>query len=185
MKSSNKDKYLEFTKTHNLHLYFQPWWLDAVCSNKWDVVLAYHGNQIAAILPYYQPKSGYFKMPPFTQTLGFYIAYPVELDSSKMYSYEKKILNQLIKELPNFEYFHQDFHPKNSNWQPFFWQGYSCSVRYTFYIDLQKEQNFILNCSKRKRNLILKAKKKFNIVTDNLRCNEFYEYHQEALITQE
>jgi hypothetical protein len=48
---------------------------------------------------------------------------------------EKKLLGQLIEELPRFDLFRQSFSPALTNWLPFYWAGFDATVRYTYRIE--------------------------------------------------
>jgi len=50
---TNKDKYSQFCAEHrDIPIFSQPWWLDAVCSDSWDVILIERNNKIIAFLSY-------------------------------------------------------------------------------------------------------------------------------------
>jgi len=168
---SNKKQYRQFCRTEkNISLFCRPWWLDAVCgSRNWDVALLEKNNSLIASMPYYKVKQKLFhviKMPLLTQTMGPFIKYPPGQKYSKKISFEKKIMNELIKQLPRCSVFKQKFHYQISNWLPFFWQGYSQTTLYTYIIkkdiswnDL--EQNFNSNVKRK----IKKAKQSAISVT--------------------
>ena len=47
----NKSDYNTFCNQHDLPIFYQPWWLDAVSKN-WDVVVYKKSNQIFGVFPY-------------------------------------------------------------------------------------------------------------------------------------
>jgi len=67
-----KAKTIEFLK--NTCIFCQPWWLQAVAPDSWDVAVVERGGEVAAVLPYtYKVRLGKFlliEMPPLTPYLG-------------------------------------------------------------------------------------------------------------------
>ncbi len=145
---NNKDKYLEFCKDElNIPIFSQPWWLDAVCDEgEWDVAIVEKGGQIWATMPYYIRKRHGFTlitMPKLTQTLGPYIEYPENQKYYKRLSWEKELMNELIDQLPAFDYFYQQWNYRVTNWLPFYWRGFKQTTRYTYVINNEKNVNCI------------------------------------------
>jgi hypothetical protein len=137
----NKNIYKEFCKKEqNLPIYSKSWWLDAVCGkDNWDVAIVEKGGQIWATMPYFLKKEFIFNvitMPPITQTMGPYIKYPANVKKiSTKVAWDKKMMNQLIKQLPYFDVFNQNFYYDITNWLPFYWQGFNQYTRYTYIIE--------------------------------------------------
>jgi hypothetical protein len=71
--------------------------------------------------------------PPFTQTLGPWLA-PMEGKYARRVETEKKLLGQLVEDLPPFDFFRQSLSPALTNWLPFYWAGFEATVRYTYRI---------------------------------------------------
>ena len=137
---TNKQKYREFCKIEkDIPIFSQDWWLDAVCGeDNWDVAIVERGGEIWATMPYYIKKKWGFTlitMPPLTQTLGPYIKYPQGQKYYKKLSWEKEIMNELIDQLPEFDYFYQHWHYSITNWLPFYWRDFKQTTRYTYIIE--------------------------------------------------
>src|SRR5699024_9271998 len=121
-------------------IFSRDWWLDTVIGEDyWDVVIVEKNNEIIASLPYLHTRKLGFTisaMPKLTQNLGPWIKYPANPDYlyANKIAFEKKILNQLICQLPEFSYFNQNFNHKVTNWLPFYWNGYQQTTRYTYII---------------------------------------------------
>jgi lipid II:glycine glycyltransferase (peptidoglycan interpeptide bridge formation enzyme) len=138
--STNKQKYREFCKTEiNIPIFSKDWWLDAVCGeDNWDVAIVERGGEIWATMPYYIKRKWGFTlitMPPLTQKLGPYIKYPSGQKYYKRLSWEKEIMNELIDQLPKFDYFYQQWDYTITNWLPFYWRGFKQTTRYTYVIE--------------------------------------------------
>jgi hypothetical protein len=117
-------------------IFEQPWWLDAVAPGQWDVAQVTRGDQVVARMPYMvRRRLGLTTIgqPPFTQTLGPWLA-PMEGKYARRVETEKKLLAQLVEELPPFDFFRQSFSPALTNWLPFYWAGFEATVRYTYRI---------------------------------------------------
>lgn len=137
--SGSKVRYSEFCQGGYVPLHLQPWWLDAVCgADHWSAALARDGSDnVVGILPYYLTRRWGFsviQLPPFTSYSGPWLRYPENqpLKESSRYSFEHRVLAQLIGELPRFAFFQQNFRPEVRNWLPFYWAGFRQTTRYTY-----------------------------------------------------
>ena len=133
---NNKEKYKDLCHLEvNIPIFSQYWWLDAACGpQNWDVVLVEKSGIIKAALPFMKKKKfglHLLLMPPLTQTLGPWLRQK-EGKITSQYNYQKELMTQLIRGLPKFDYFSQNFHYSIFNWLPFFWQGFSQTTRYTY-----------------------------------------------------
>jgi hypothetical protein len=183
LKVNKKVKYREFClQEENLPIFSTDWWLDAVCGeNNWNVAIVTRNNNILASLPYYYQKrfANYIiKMPPLTQTMGPYIKYPEGQNYERKLAFEKRIMNELIQQLPHFDLFIQHFHYSITNWQPFYWNNFKQSTRYTYVIEnLSDLASVFANISPVKKRNIKKAEKIVNVKFD-LSAKEFYNKHK-------
>jgi Acetyltransferase (GNAT) domain len=118
-------------------IFEQPWWLDAVAPGQWGEATVKRGDNVVARLPYaHRRRLGLSTIgqPPFTQTLGPWLA-PMEGKYARRLETEKKLLGQLIEQLPAFDFYRQSFSPALTNWLPFYWAGFAATVRYTYRIE--------------------------------------------------
>ncbi len=184
---NNKQKYIEFCKNEkSIPIFSKPFWLDAVCGEDgWDVILVEKGGEIFASMPFMKAYKHYgmkfSTMPKLTQKLGPYIKYPKGQKYGKKLSFEKEIVNLLIEELPDFDYFHQYFDYKYTNWLPFYWNDYVQSTVYTYVLDdISNIENVYQNFLQAKKKNIKKAE---TLVTVNfdMSYSDFYENHKYTL----
>ncbi len=181
--------YREFCKEEKgIHVFSQDWWLDSVCGeNNWDVILVKKNNEIMASFPYYRTvRKGmsFLEMPKLTQALGPYIRYPKNLKQCKKIGYEKKIMNEIIRQLPEFSSFKQSFHYKITNWLPFFWDGYKQTTRYTYVIEGIRNSDEVLNNFDRSKKKNIKKAEGIVEIKYDLSTTDFYENHQYTLAKQ-
>ncbi len=134
-----KARYSEFCRNGYLPVHFQPWWLDAVCGpNGWNVALASDkSGDIIGVLPYHIARRWGLKviqLPPLTTYAGPWLRYPQSVDfkESSRLSFEKKVMTDLIRQLPRTVFFKQNFRPEITNWLPFYWEGFRQTTRYTY-----------------------------------------------------
>jgi hypothetical protein len=178
---TNKQRYSQFCSEHpDIPIFSQPWWLDAVCPDQWDVILIEKNNRIIASFPYYITKIKniftHIGMPPLTQKLGPYIVYDVNKLESKKISYEHTIYNEIIDELPKYDSFLVNFDWKYKNWLPFYWKNFRQTTRYTYILDGITDHDAIMQkYSKGKKQPIQKAKKILTFKCD-LTKDMFYSY---------
>jgi lipid II:glycine glycyltransferase (peptidoglycan interpeptide bridge formation enzyme) len=118
-------------------IFQQPWWLDAVAPNQWSEVIVERDKEIIARLPYVIKIKYGLKIltgPPLTQTLGPWLK-PSTAKYSKQLAEQKSLMNSLIEQLPQYDYFTAQFHYSIDNWLPFYWHGFSQTTYYTYVIE--------------------------------------------------
>ena len=143
---SNKKKYRLFCEQERtIPIFSQAWWLDAVCNDSWDVCLVEKGGEIVASMPYVIKKRYGLKLlthPSLTQNLGPWLK-PSQAKYSKMLSQQKDLMKVLIDQLPNYDYFNQNWHYSQTNWLPFYWHGFDQTTRYTYVIEDLSDIDYI------------------------------------------
>lgn len=122
----------------DIPLFLSAEWLDTIADEAhWDVALVGQPNDVQAFLPYFHKRKMGFDiitMPPLTPYLGPWLHYPEGQKQASRLSFEKKMMDALIAQLPATDRFVQYFHPAVTNWLPFHWQGFSQTTRYTYII---------------------------------------------------
>jgi len=137
---TTKEKYREFCKKEkNIPIFSKDWWLDSVCGfDNWDVVLIEKGGNIFATMPYVLTKRltmVSIHQPTLTQTMGIYFKYPVKQKYYKKLSFEKEMIENILKKVPRFGRFTQSFDYTHTNLLPFYWAGFDIKVNYTYVIE--------------------------------------------------
>jgi lipid II:glycine glycyltransferase (peptidoglycan interpeptide bridge formation enzyme) len=161
----DKLKYREFCRTNTeLPVFSKDWWLDQVCGkDSWDVAVIENNGEIIASFPYFIKKKLFFKlltMPPLTQRLGIWIKYPENQKNTTRLEFEKDIIQELIKKLPMFSFFKQNFNTSFSNWLPFYWDNFKQTVNYTYVIeDLKDHERVFSDFRQNVKTYIRKAEK--------------------------
>lgn len=163
---NKKDQYRAYCRLHpDMSLFQQDWWLDAVCGwDGWDVALVEEQGGICAVLPFVQRRKWLFTfqlMPQLTLWFKPLLNNPYTDDQVKAQSYEKKVLEALIQQLPQSDWciFHLSWHLYS--WQPFFWRGFHQTTRYVYGIEspLQDDDALLRSYGKSARKQVLKAEK--------------------------
>lgn len=187
---SEKEKYRLFCRERDdLPIYMLDWWLDAVCGEKhWDVILI-EGNegQATAALPLYLPVRDVAVMPPFTQTLGPWLApFPDDMKYATRLGRRQALLGELIGRLPTTSYMAHNLHPAQTDWLPFYWAGFRQTTRYTYIIPAHRAPGETLaNMSANIRRNIAKAGKRFQArISDQLSVEEFIRLQETTLARQ-
>ncbi|MDR2684052.1 MAG: hypothetical protein LBB53_01560 [Prevotellaceae bacterium] len=184
---NNKQKYKTLcTQRSDIPLFMQAWWLDAVSvSGEWNVLLYEERDKIIGVLPYYLIKNYGFQIisqPPLTQYNGIWIDYPENQKLHKRYSFEKRVMDNLIAQLENLkvDFYSQNFHYSFTNWQPFYWRNFRQTTRYTYQIkDLKKLETAFQSFNHAKRKHI---NKEDNLQIDFfLSAENFYDFHKQCL----
>lgn len=142
---SNRDKYRIYAKDcHSIPLFLQPWWMDAVCGEmNWDVCLSFDkGGNLQGVLPYFLKKKWgltSIRNPYLTPYSGVWIIYADKISPWRKSQWEKRIMAELISQLPPYTWFSLRCHTALTNWLPFYWKGFSQTIQYTSLIKPLKE----------------------------------------------
>lgn len=167
-------------------IFQQPWWLDAVAPGQWGEAVVKRGNEIVARMPYVTIKKfgmTAITMPPLTQTLGPWLR-PSKAKYARQISEQKKLMNELITQLPEVDYFCQNFSPYITNWLPFYWKGFNQTTRFTYRLeDLTDLDRIWSGFNENVRNKIRKAQKQVE-VRDDLSIQEFIKINEMTFIRQ-
>ena len=186
---TNKQRYEIFCEEHpEIPLFMQAWWLNAACvdGKMWDVFLCEENGKIIGVMPYHLLKKWGFKIilqPQLTQYNGVWIDYPEDCKLHKRYSFEKRVMNNLIDQLEalNVSQYSQNFHYSFTNWQPFYWRRFQQTTRYTYVLNNIADLNAVFeNIHPRYRQKIRKCEKELT-VDFNLSSEEFYNFHENSL----
>ncbi len=160
-------------------IFHQPWWLDIVCATStWDYSISKtKSGEITGVLPYY--RTGVFgmtflRMPPLTPYLGPLIIYPTNPQKRhSKYSFEQRVMDDLLDSLPDFTYFHQIFPYEIENWLPFYKRGFRQTTRYTYVFE-RLDLNIVYDgMNDNTRNKIRKAEKSI-VITKQGTLKDFF-----------
>ena len=115
-------------------VFMEPWWLDATAPGSWDEVTVGSDGGLDGHLRYVVRRRFGLKMlaqTPVAPSLGPWVR-PSTAKTHRRLSFEKRVLSDLIEQLPPFDVFQQSFPPPIAGWLPFHWAGFSATVRVTF-----------------------------------------------------
>lgn len=158
-------------KQPQLPVFFQPWYLDAVCSNgQWQAHL-YQNDKgtIEGVLVYYlttKYKRQVINMPMLTPYSGIWM--PPATAEKEVYKTRNinKIVAELAHSIPSdVVLYRQSFLPEFNNWMAFYWQRYFQTTRYTFVIEDLKQWS-LNDAATNVRNKINKASALITITED-------------------
>ena len=149
------------------------------------------GDEVCAALQYYLKKTKtlnlkQFKlitMPVLTQTMGPWFRTTGAKYSNKL-SEQKDAVYKMLGQIPSFDFFSQNFNYEITNWLPFYWKGFSSTVRYTYVIDLNDSLDVLWsNFNSSMKNKVKKAKKNVSLVLDKP-VDVFYEVNKKTFHRQ-
>lgn len=166
---TNKEIFKKWCENHpEIPLFLQSTWMEIVAKpEQWDVAIVGTGNEIQAFMPYFKKRKLKFDIitvPPLTPYMGPWIHYPEGQKEATKLSFEKKMMEQLIDQLPKTDKFIQYFHPSITNWLPFYWKDFQQSTRYTYVLDdLTDSEALFNNLQGNIRREIAKAQKTLTI----------------------
>jgi len=176
----------QFEEWEGLPVFFKPWYLEAICGeNDWDVCISKDkGGRIEGVMPYYKSKKygiPHITMPLLAPYLGPWLIYPLKTQKLvSKYSFEKKVISNLLSQLPDVSLIKMHLHPSINNVLPSYWAGYETHVRYTYIVNSKEEGDLWTALDSKQRNIISTAQNKFQIVMSedidqfyNLNCKSF------------
>ena len=164
-------------------LFQNPWWLDAVAPGQWDHVTVEHADIVKARLPFVVRKAPLglkmLIMPPLTQTLGPWLK-SSNAKYAKQLSQQKDLMTALIDQLPEHDYFCQNFHYSITNWLPFYWKGFEQTTRYTYVLeDLSDSKKMWDGMLPKIRTDIKKAQNRFGLeIRTDLEVDAFLDMNE-------
>jgi hypothetical protein len=159
-------------------VFAQAWYLEACATGgAWDAVLVHEANRTVAALPYFYKQKGPFRyatMPQFVKMLGPYILPEFRGVLKK----EHQLLEELIKQLPDFAAFKQNFYPTCTNWLPFYWNKFRQTTYYTYRLQgIRKLNQIEAGLNRNMRRNIERAAQTVRVVHD-LGPARFYELNK-------
>lgn len=166
----DKATYLRLKPIHPLlPLFFQPWWLDAVCKN-WEIAIGEKAGQAVVVFPYQiEKKAGLtlLRNPPLTPYLGPFFLLQHE-DPRAQWDLEEKTLEALWQQFPKWDFFQFTCIPGFRNFLPFHQKGFSNTGRLTYYLELQQPEAMLFgHIHSRRRNYIRKAEKEITVEAES------------------
>lgn len=186
---SLKDKYRLFSESEaSMPIFSKAFWLDAVCGkDNWDVCVVEKGGHIFATLPFYSRKKYGKKIlcqPSLTQTLGPWIK-PSTGQYTKQLTHQKELIGKLISELPEYDAFSQNVFHENTNWLPFYWNGFKQTSRVTYRLkDLSCEEVLWTNLQNNIKREIKKSAKVGVTLKPEPTIEEFIELNRKVFERQ-
>ncbi len=166
----NKLDYIELCQTEQtIPIFMQNGWLDAVITegSSWQVVLSKDkkGQIIGALTFQMKQKWGLtiLSESPLSPFCGIWLKKMETSKQHEQYHIVKKILAELIQQLPSFHFANFRFSTTLTDWQPFFWAGFHQTTRYTYHLDLKKTDNLFSNFKHHTQRNIRKAEQHFHI----------------------
>ena len=118
-------------------LFQQPWWLHAVAPGSWDAVVVVENNEVVGRLPFVRKRRlglTILTQPPLTPFLGPWVKAGTGKTHTQL-EREHRIFKSLIAALPEHDVCTQSFHYSITNVLPFYWEGFSLSIYYTYVIE--------------------------------------------------
>lgn len=181
-----KETYRQFCETSTRPLIFQtPLWLDAVVGHaNWNVALSFKGNLLTGAMPYVtKTKLGLkqITIPFLTPYLGPIIIYPIDLKKENHLSHKRKVITDLVSQIPKTDRFVTQTDFEFDYWLPFAWEGYSQTTRYSFLLDTTKTEQEILQGFKPNIKKHIRNAGSLFTITETDSIDELFNLHQTDL----
>ena len=176
---TNKQKYIQLLKEHDVHIFMQDWWLDSVCSKDWDVFLYKKDGKILAALPYNINKTfGFTTIIPalLSPISGMFIDYSDCGRLSEKYSLENTVMEAFAEFIDKTKpaYFNYQLAPENFFWTGMYWHGFNATVHYTYKVDISDMEQCFANFLPVMRKNLRRAERLLTIETENICLKDIY-----------
>ena len=183
---TNKDIYNKVCQEHDMPIFMQAWWMDAVCAGKqWDVLLNMdtEGN-VRAALPYLlreRLKMRYIVMPQMTQIGGIWLREDIREDTQQIQEICQDFTLKL-KEL-HLAYYYQHYPIDSAAPEVMATLGFKVHERVTYQLNGLSDLNAVIDhFSKNKKRQLQKALALHADFTLNV--EDFYRFHEECMRLQ-
>lgn len=180
----DRQEYEKFVSNVYTSIYSQPWWLDAICGKEnWKPWLFKKGNTVLAAMPCYYEHRGsylYITKAPLTQNNGIIFHYDGNAKIQARASFEEEVIDNAVRwiEEQKVDVYEQQYVHTFQNWQPFFWNGFSCITRYSYIIEDTSDLNTIRkNYSAKLRNDMKKGERNLYRI-EEIDPDLFYREHE-------
>lgn len=180
--NTNKERYRKWCETDKSIPFFYKYdYYQTVFGDDWNVVLATNDVDVLGFMPFVVRKKYIFKkISPelFFPYQGIWINFPPNQKYASKISFEMQVIKTIIEQMPQVDFFRQQFYPTFTNWLPFLWENYNQITKYTYIIkNISNLEQVFLNFSSKARGHIRKAEKTIHIEkTENIEL--IYEMNQ-------
>jgi hypothetical protein len=145
-------------------------------------------GRIVASMPICVESRGPFRYlghPPLTPVLGPWLRTSDAKYVTRL-AEEKKLMGELIDQLPRYDQFSQKWHRSLANWLPFYWRGFEQTTLYTYVLyDLENLDELWRCVDSRIRREIRKAQGRYGLVVrDSEDIDGFIELNDEVFRRQ-
>ena len=192
---SNKERYAQWcAEQPAIPIFFQPWWLDAVCAGKgWDVLLVVRerSEHILAALPYLTGKRywmHFILMPQQTPVGGIWLDKTLLYDNGSTWDQEtlQTICDDLFKQLQdlNLHYYYQ--HYTIGNPCPLVLQnkGMKVKERITYRLEDLSDLDKVINGFSRNKKRQLQKALSLHAERGKVNAEDFYRFHRDVLASK-
>ena len=180
---THKELYLAFCEQESqLPLFFQPWWLDAVCAGRqWEVLLSFDKEgRVQAVMPYMLCSTlrlKYIQMPPQTPVQGIWIRQDkqVSLDAWR------EVCNDFSAQLAQLglAYFSQQFPTGSACAIPLRDNGFKVKEQFTYLLDDNADLDKTLDSFS--KNIKRQLQKSLTLHIDNtMQPEDFFRFCQDC-----
>ena len=114
-------------------LFQDPWWLNLTTGGNWEEAVVTNNEGVIARLPYRTLRrygATIITQPRLTPYAGPWIRTSLA-KAANQFSERRKLVTELLSQLPQFDLFSQNLWPEIPDWLPFYWAGYSQRTTYT------------------------------------------------------
>lgn len=130
------------------NFFVDPDYMDLIAPQWSGIELHDKEGKLVGIMPLELKKKGpytYAVQPPLSQYWGIFFAPVIPKGAYKEYSWKGKAIKAILEALPSeIRYFLYNFAPEFDYPLPFHWKGYQLHTRFTYQIDLTRDEDDLL-----------------------------------------
>ena len=146
-------------------IFHEPWWLEAATGGRYEEVTVSSGGRIVGRLPYLRKQRfGFtsFIPPELTHFLGPAVDEGNGSTQSRNLR-RNEITMELIRKLPRFGHFYQQFHRGVPDTLPFIQHGFTTELLFTYEVMPAPEETIWRNMRDKTRNVIRRAEEQTSL----------------------
>lgn len=178
-----KKEWRGFCSDHReIPLYFKDWFWDANCE-EWHVIVCKKDGYIIGAFPFcYSIRKGLFfiENPWQVPRGGIWLNIEKALSIEKKQRFFSEITNDILLKLPRYDYLNIRMDTVFDNWSTFYWQGFDSTPQYTYTISDRDLSELKSTFSKKRRQRINTASKKYEVKVNSISVDEYWEFFQKT-----
>lgn len=181
-----KEEWRRYCALHAMvPLYFLDWYWDANCNDpkEWQVIIYKKDDNIVGAFPFcYSIRKGLFFIENPWQVArgGIWIEIEDSMSMEKKQRIFSEVVNYIVSKLPRYDFLNIRMDTFFDNWSAFYWNGFEAVPQYTYTICNRGSADLKSTFSKKRRQRINTALKKYEVKINSITVDEYWEFFKKT-----